>query len=133
MSPEERNKFIIISVMLGIIVLVGLSLLLAPRSRGRSAPEEKKTAVSYEDRLGYAREKISEGKTLVRKAEKADSSKTRNALLKEAEEIFWKARKIYSDILDNHEGKGYEYLETEVTELQMFIFHCQKTRTIERE
>jgi len=131
MSPEERNKVIIVSVMLGIIVLVGLSLLIAPRSRGRAAPEAKKSVLSYEDQLNDARQKISQGKTLLRKADKTDSSESRNTLLKEAEDVFWKARKIYLDVLDKHEGKGYEYLETEVAELQRFIFHCQKTRSIE--
>ncbi len=131
LSTEERNKFIIISIMGAVLVLVVLSLLVAPRSRGRPPKKTKNAATSFEEKRDYAREKLDEAKVIMRKAAKADSSKTKNTLLKEAEEVLWKAREAYSDILDSHEGEGYEYLETEVAEVQKFIFHCQKTRTLE--
>lgn len=127
--PADVLAKLIIAAVTALLLLVFLLSFLVPSSQ-KPAPKGT-SSPSHEGKLEYARKKRREGKDLIRKAGNSSSTTTRNSLLKQAEEIFWESRGAYSELIDAHdEEAGYEYLEKEREDVQMNIYHCQKTRTI---
>lgn len=127
--PADVLAKLIIGIVTGLLLLGFTISFLVPSSR---EPGLKTNVKSYEGKLEYAREKCREGKDLIRKAESSSSPEIRNGLLKEAEDILWKSKEVYVELIDAHNEKGFKYLQTEIEGVQSYIYHCQKTRTITR-
>ncbi len=127
MSADALAKLIIAAVTA--VLLLGLLIsFLLPSSQ---KPDTKTSTKSHEEKLEYARKKRREGKDLIIESYNSDIAKTRNKLLKQAEDILWESREAYSELIDAHyDEAGYEYLQTEIEDVQTNIYHCQKTRTI---
>ena len=128
MPADVLAKLIIASVT----VLLLLGLLISFFVPSSQQPVTKTSTKPYEEKLEYARKKRHEGKALRRQADGSDSATTRNKLLKQAEDILWKSRGAYAEIIDAHDDGdgGYDYLQSEIEDVQANIYHCQKARTI---
>lgn len=130
-DPGRMPADVLAKLIIGIVtavLLLGLLVSLFLPSSQRQGPRPR--TKSYKEKLQEARRKLNDGKDLIRKTENNPSAESRNALLKEPEEILWKSQEIYSELIDNHEGKGYEYFQTEIADVQSCILYCQKQRTI---
>ncbi len=126
-APRSTNVKLTMVVVIGVLTLGLIVSLFIPKSPRKSAGKKPAT---YSERLDFARNKVREGKRIIRQADVAGSGRDKNSLLKKGEDVLWKAREVYGELLENHQGNGYEYLEKEASKLQSLIYHCQKNRTL---
>ncbi len=126
-APKGTNAKLTMVIVTGVLMLGLIASLFIPKSPRKPV---KKKPTTYSERLDFARSKVQEGKRILRQADVAGSGREKNELLIKAEDTLWKAREMYGELLEKHQGKGYEYLEKEASKLQSLIYHCQKTRTL---
>lgn len=126
-APKGTDVKLTMVIVIGVLMLGLIVSLFIPKSPRKSA---RKKPATYSERLDFARNKVREGKQIIRQADVAGSGREKNSLLKKGEDVLWKAREMYGELLEKHQGKGYKYLEKEARELQSLIYHCQKSRTL---
>lgn len=118
----------IIVVAITVLLFIGLLVSFFVPSSRKPPP---KASESYKEKLDYARKKRQEGKDLIMESYNCDLARTRNKLLKQAEDTLRKSQETYSELIGAHDEGGYGYLQTEAAEVQSYIYHCLKTRTID--